>query len=62
MKTIKQQLEEGKREINVHLNVDTIKTNSEKFHISTDLSSRDWLKAMFREGFLIVERRTEGIF
>jgi|TARA_Y100000034_G_scaffold9795_1_gene10403 hypothetical protein len=58
-KTIREQIDDGKKEVNFHINVDTLKENVANFPI--DVKPKDYLKSIIQEGFKFVELRSEGL-
>lgn len=58
-KTIKEQIEAGKKEINFHMNVDTLRKNEETYPI--DVKPKDYLKSVLNEGYEVIELRSESL-
>ena len=61
MKTIKEQIDSKKKEINFHLNVETLVESAKALGINLDITPKDFLKAVVHKDFVFVEKRTEGI-
>ena len=61
MKTIKQQIDDGKREINFHLNIETIEEASTTLGITLSQNPKDFLRCLLKEEVNIIAKRTEGL-
>ena len=59
MENIKTQIDKGKKEINFHINVDTLNENVGKY--PTDLMPKEYLKSILKTDYVFIEHKSESI-